>query len=127
MTVNKLEEIKLAKIEDHHHKPDTTMVRLWWPQPARPPPQQWRQAAEHSEAPLRPIRHPQPTTAAAAAGKAVAAAVVAAVAWEDGGTWSNGWRGWRSVVEIRLKNPADRKMERLREDFELVCVFCGKL
>ncbi|GKD16316.1 hypothetical protein Tco_1205474 [Tanacetum coccineum] len=32
------------------------MVRLWWlwwPQPARPPPQWWRQAAEHSEAPPR--------------------------------------------------------------------------
>ncbi|GJS34627.1 hypothetical protein Tco_0533009 [Tanacetum coccineum] len=32
------------------------MVRLWWlwwPQPARPPPQRWRQAAEHSEAPPR--------------------------------------------------------------------------
>ncbi|GKC27424.1 hypothetical protein Tco_1034718 [Tanacetum coccineum] len=32
------------------------MVRLWWlwwPQPARPPPQRWHQAAEHSEAPPR--------------------------------------------------------------------------
>nr|GFA10890.1 hypothetical protein [Tanacetum cinerariifolium] len=31
------------------------MVRLWWllwPQPARSPPQRWRQTAEHSEAPL---------------------------------------------------------------------------
>ncbi|GJW56588.1 hypothetical protein Tco_0103319 [Tanacetum coccineum] len=32
------------------------MVRLWWlwwPQLTRPPPQRWRQAAEHSEAPPR--------------------------------------------------------------------------
>ncbi|GJW08391.1 hypothetical protein Tco_1570814 [Tanacetum coccineum] len=29
------------------------MVRLWWPQSARPPPQRWHQAAEHSEAPSR--------------------------------------------------------------------------
>nr|GEV64384.1 hypothetical protein [Tanacetum cinerariifolium] len=46
---------------DHHHKPDTTMMRLWWPQPARPPPQQWRQAAKHSEAPLG-VAPPQPDT-----------------------------------------------------------------
>ncbi|GJX89353.1 hypothetical protein Tco_0341367 [Tanacetum coccineum] len=37
------------------------MVRLWWPQPARPPPQRWRQAAEHSEAP-RGVAPPQPDT-----------------------------------------------------------------
>ncbi|GJV71131.1 hypothetical protein Tco_1491126, partial [Tanacetum coccineum] len=35
------------------------MVRLWWPQPARPPPQRWRQAAEHSEAPPE-VQPPQP-------------------------------------------------------------------
>ncbi|GJU89224.1 hypothetical protein Tco_1301647 [Tanacetum coccineum] len=33
------------------------MVRLWWPQPARPPPQRWRQAGEHSEAPPRGAPH----------------------------------------------------------------------
>ncbi|GJU82112.1 hypothetical protein Tco_1284477 [Tanacetum coccineum] len=40
------------------------MVRLWWlwwPQPARPPPQRWRQAAERSEAP-RGVAPPQPDT-----------------------------------------------------------------
>ncbi|GJV16965.1 hypothetical protein Tco_1362288 [Tanacetum coccineum] len=37
------------------------MVRLWWPQPARPPPQRWRQAAEHREAP-RGVTPPQPDT-----------------------------------------------------------------
>ncbi|GJW93021.1 hypothetical protein Tco_0172693 [Tanacetum coccineum] len=44
------------------------MVRLWWlwwPQPARPPPQRWRQAAEHSEAPPR-VAPPQPHTHGAA-------------------------------------------------------------
>ncbi|GJU83157.1 hypothetical protein Tco_1285522 [Tanacetum coccineum] len=55
-----------------------------------------------------PIRHPQPATAAAAAGKAVAAAVVAAVAWEDGGTRLNGWRGWRSAAKIRQKNSPEK-------------------
>ncbi|GJY35222.1 hypothetical protein Tco_0420600 [Tanacetum coccineum] len=37
------------------------MVRLWWPQPARPPPQRWRQMAEHREAP-RGVTPPQPDT-----------------------------------------------------------------
>ncbi|GKE11966.1 hypothetical protein Tco_1415517 [Tanacetum coccineum] len=37
------------------------MVRLWWPQPARSPPQWWRQAAKHSEAP-RGVAPPQPDT-----------------------------------------------------------------
>ncbi|GJY64880.1 hypothetical protein Tco_0466340 [Tanacetum coccineum] len=40
------------------------MVRLWWlwwPQPARPPPQRWRQAAEHRETP-RGVMPPQPDT-----------------------------------------------------------------
>ncbi|GKC84339.1 hypothetical protein Tco_1140056 [Tanacetum coccineum] len=37
------------------------MVRLWWPQPARPPPQRWRQAVERSEAP-RGVAPPQPDT-----------------------------------------------------------------
>nr|GEZ17068.1 hypothetical protein [Tanacetum cinerariifolium] len=40
------------------------MVRLWWllwPQPARSPPQRWRQMAEHSEAPLG-VAPPQPDT-----------------------------------------------------------------
>ncbi|GKC19227.1 hypothetical protein Tco_1021377 [Tanacetum coccineum] len=34
---------------------------LWWPQPARPPPQRWRHAGEHSEAPPR-VAPPQPDT-----------------------------------------------------------------
>nr|GFA69429.1 hypothetical protein [Tanacetum cinerariifolium] len=49
---------------DHQHKPDTTMVRLWWllwPQPARSPPQRWRQTAENSEASLG-VAPPQPDT-----------------------------------------------------------------
>ncbi|GJR63156.1 hypothetical protein Tco_1505318 [Tanacetum coccineum] len=40
------------------------MVRLWWlwwPQPARPPPQRWRQAAEHRET-SRGVMPPQPDT-----------------------------------------------------------------
>nr|GEW11134.1 hypothetical protein [Tanacetum cinerariifolium] len=49
---------------DHHHKPNTTMVRLWWLlwlQPARSPPQRWRQTTEHNEAPLG-VASPQPET-----------------------------------------------------------------
>ncbi|GKD34939.1 hypothetical protein Tco_1250448 [Tanacetum coccineum] len=38
------------------------MVRLWWPQPARPPPQRWRQAAEHREG----LRRHSPTPHGAA-------------------------------------------------------------
>ncbi|GKC60408.1 hypothetical protein Tco_1088006 [Tanacetum coccineum] len=87
------------------------MARLWWPQPARPPPQRWRQAAEHREAP-RGVTPPQPdttwcgcggctvgciagcggrsathgrATAAAAAGKAAAVVVVPAVVRRRGG------------------------------------------
>ncbi|GJZ57494.1 hypothetical protein Tco_0612988 [Tanacetum coccineum] len=37
------------------------MARLWWPQPARPPPQRWRHAGKHSEAPPR-VAPPQPDT-----------------------------------------------------------------
>ncbi|GJX34152.1 hypothetical protein Tco_0245709 [Tanacetum coccineum] len=75
---------------------------LWWLQPARPPPQRWRHAGEHGEAPPR-VAPPQPNTtcrsathgratAAAAAGKAAAVVVVPAVVTqmvarsdEDGG------------------------------------------
>nr|GEW38459.1 hypothetical protein [Tanacetum cinerariifolium] len=49
---------------DYHHKPITIMVQLWWLlwlQPARSPPQRWRQMAEHSEAPLG-VAPPQPDT-----------------------------------------------------------------
>nr|GFB22386.1 hypothetical protein [Tanacetum cinerariifolium] len=62
-----------------------------------------------------------------AAGKAVVTAVIATVAWEDGGTRLNGWRGWRSAAEIRRKNAAAarRKMERVGVDFELVYCFVG--
>ncbi|GKA74909.1 hypothetical protein Tco_0781287 [Tanacetum coccineum] len=34
---------------------------LWWLQPARPPPQRWRHAGEHGEAPPR-VAPPQPNT-----------------------------------------------------------------
>ncbi|GJX48116.1 hypothetical protein Tco_0273306 [Tanacetum coccineum] len=72
------------------------MVRLWWlwwPQPARPPPQRWRQAAEHREAPRggciagcggRSATHGR-ATAAAAAGKVAAVVVVPAVVRRRGG------------------------------------------
>ncbi|GKC49838.1 hypothetical protein Tco_1072583, partial [Tanacetum coccineum] len=46
--------------------------------------------------------------AAVVAGKVAATAVVAAVAWEDGGTRLNGWRGWRSAAKIRQKNPPEK-------------------
>ncbi|GKB79079.1 hypothetical protein Tco_0945974 [Tanacetum coccineum] len=81
------------------------MVRLWWSQWVRPPPQRCGCAITARN--HKPIRHPQPATAAATAGKAVAAAMVAAVAWEDGGTRLNGWRGWRSAAKIRRKKPPE--------------------
>ncbi|GKC24545.1 hypothetical protein Tco_1026695 [Tanacetum coccineum] len=68
------------------------MVRLWWlwwPQSARPPPQRWRQATEHSEAPPRgyatTARHHMPATAAATAGKVAVVVVVPAVVRRRGG------------------------------------------
>ncbi|GJY91986.1 hypothetical protein Tco_0507768 [Tanacetum coccineum] len=61
------------------------MVRLWWPQPARPPPQRWRQAAERSEAP-RGVAPPQPDTTCG----------LAVVKRRDGG----GGEGGRSVVDL---------------------------
>ncbi|GJX64700.1 hypothetical protein Tco_0299043 [Tanacetum coccineum] len=85
------------------------MVRLWWPQPARPPPQRWRQAAEHSEAPPRgcaaTARHHMPSTTVAAAGKAAAVVVVPAVVRRRGG--GEGWNGWR--VRRRFAGKIRRK------------------
>ncbi|GJR55636.1 hypothetical protein Tco_1406157 [Tanacetum coccineum] len=66
-------------------------------------------AVPSSERHHLPIRHPQPATA----GKAAAAAVVAAVAWEDGGTRLNGWRGWRSAAK-NSPEKSTRKVYRRR-------------
>nr|GEZ32699.1 hypothetical protein [Tanacetum cinerariifolium] len=52
---------KMERMWEDFELPDTTMVRLWWPQPARPPPQRWRQAAEHNDEPLG-VAPPQPDT-----------------------------------------------------------------
>ncbi|GJY36839.1 hypothetical protein Tco_0422217 [Tanacetum coccineum] len=101
------------------------MVRLWWPQPARPPPQRWRQAGEHSEAPPRGcaatarhhmvfrrlwwlISHPQPTTAATVTGKAVVVVVVSEVVRRRGG-------GEGGVVgEVRFPEKYRQKSRRKR-------------
>ncbi|GJY52509.1 hypothetical protein Tco_0443356 [Tanacetum coccineum] len=101
------------------------MVRLWWlwwPQPARPPPQRWRQAAEHSEAPPRgcaaTARHHMPATAAAAAGKAAAVVVVPAVVRRRGG--GEGWNGWKGFPVAAavgwLSGDNDKKMVRIAEE-----------
>ncbi|GKA70149.1 hypothetical protein Tco_0776213 [Tanacetum coccineum] len=110
------------------------MVRLWWlwwPQPARPPPQRWRQAAEHREAP-RGVTPPQPDTTwqdpevlrgfrgvSPAVGGSV---MVGVVEWwwiccgdeERGIEGDEG--GGRSAARIRRKNPPE-KMEARRKSF----------
>ncbi|GJU58858.1 putative ribonuclease H-like domain-containing protein [Tanacetum coccineum] len=77
------------------------MVRLWWlwwPQQARPPPQRWRQAAEHPEG----LRRHSPTphgaaVVAAPSGVSLESTAAAAnppppTAHHSGG---NGWKWWR--------------------------------
>ncbi|GKC15980.1 hypothetical protein Tco_1012762 [Tanacetum coccineum] len=56
---------------------------LWWPQPARPPPQRWRHAGEHSEAPPR-VAPPQPDTT---------------WWWRDSGGKGEGSRGCRRLCD----------------------------
>ncbi|GJX82318.1 hypothetical protein Tco_0331799 [Tanacetum coccineum] len=69
------------------------MVRLWWPQQARPPPQRWRQAAEHRETP-RGVTPPQPDTTWGVSLESTAAAAnpPPPTAHHSGG---NGWKWWR--------------------------------
>nr|GEY92843.1 hypothetical protein [Tanacetum cinerariifolium] len=100
------------------------MVRLWWllwPQPARSPPQRWRQTAEHSEAPLG-VAPPQPDTTWCGCGgctivrppprwwrRSSGGAIerVMEVAG-DGDNGNGGW--WQRVGETGMVDLIDREM-----------------
>ncbi|GJV40137.1 hypothetical protein Tco_1418577 [Tanacetum coccineum] len=76
------------------------MVRLWWlwwPQPARPPPQRWRQAAEHREAP-RGVTPPQPDTT-----------------WQD----PEVLRGFRGALPAVVVDPPPMAAPRQRQRLEM--------
>ncbi|GJT07819.1 hypothetical protein Tco_0842281 [Tanacetum coccineum] len=79
------------------------MVRLWWPQPARPPPQRWRQAADALEKhhPVG-VAPPQPDTTWCGCGGcgSVVAVGDGLVAWRGCRRLCRGGGGGTRLVEM---------------------------